>query len=131
MIGRTNRVYSDLFGRRHPVTFNLSGPIQFPDSKATPGLQIADVVAAAALHVLSEKRDEQAARWSKALAQVAHGSVFPDLSEISPTRVEAQRSALVLIELSQRAKSGRNLTEGMANYLEMVSRRLLTHPLPY
>lgn len=131
MIGRSNRVYSDLFGSRHPVTFNLSGPIQFPDSKATPGLQIADVVAAAAVHVLSGKRDEQTARWAKAMAQVAHGSVLPDLSEVNTASIKAQINALVLIELTQRAKSGRNLTEGMGNYLEVVSRRLLTHPLTY
>lgn len=130
MIGRTDRVFSDAFGVRHPITFNLSGPIHFADSKVTHGIQIADVVATAAVYVFSGATDDHAMRWREVMAEIGHyGSIVPDLDEVRLGNLRAQRNAVLLLELHSRAKAGKSLVEGMAEYIQMVSRRLVTHPL--
>ncbi|WP_237173553.1 DUF3800 domain-containing protein [Paracandidimonas lactea] len=130
MIGRKDRVFSDAFGENHPITFNLSGPIQFADSKKTHGIQIADAVAAAAVYVFSGAKDEQAKRWREIIARVGHyGSVIPDLDEVNLRGIRAQRNAILLRELHSRAKAGKSLTDGMPEYVKLISRRLTSHPM--
>lgn len=130
MIGRKDRVFSDAFGENHPITFNLSGPIQFADSKITHGIQIADAVAAAAVYVFSGADDEHAKRWREIIARVGHyGSIIPDLDEVKLNDMRAQRNAVLLLELHSRAKEGKSLTDGMPEYVKLISRRLISHPM--
>ncbi|WP_321916987.1 MULTISPECIES: DUF3800 domain-containing protein [unclassified Paraburkholderia] len=130
MIGREDRLFSEGLGERHPITFNLSGPIEFADSKLTHGIQIADAVAAAAVYVFSGADDEHAVRWRKIIARIANnGSIIPDRDEVRLKDRRVQRNALVLMELHSRAKAGKSLVEGMPEYLHMVSRRLITDPM--
>lgn len=130
MIGRTARLFSDAFGIKHPITFNLSGPIQFADSKLTHGIQLADAVAAAAVYVFSGADDDHARKWRGILPEMGHyGSIIPDLDAVNLKDLRAQRNAIFLLELHSRAKEGRSLIEGMPEYVSLVSRRLLTHPL--
>jgi len=130
MVGREDRIYSDAFGKKHPITFNLSGPIQFMDSKATHGIQVADAVAAAAVHVFSGADDDQAKAWRAVLPQVArYGSIVPDLDHINLKDRRVQRNAVVLLELHERATSGTSLTDGMPDYVRLVTERLATHPM--
>ena len=130
MIGRKDRVYSDAFGESHPITFNLSGPIVFADSKVTHGIQIADAVAAAAIYVFSGEKDDYTEKWRETIARIGHyGSVIPDLDAVNLREHGAQRNALLLLELHSRAKAGKSISDGMADYINVVSRRLITNPI--
>ena len=130
MIGRKDRVYSDAFGQRHPLTFNLSGPIKFADSRVTHGIQIADVVAAAAVYVISGASDEHADKWREILPAISHyGSVLPDRADVDPKDPRTQLNAVLLDELHSRARNGQSLIDGMAEFVELVSRNLAMRPL--
>ena len=64
------------------------------------------------------------------IAQIGHyGSIIPDYDEIRLSDRRVQRNALVLLELHMRAKRGQSLIEGMGEYMQFVTRRLITHPL--
>jgi len=126
MIGREDRVFSDAFGQRHPFVFNLSATVHFVDSKVTHGIQIADVVAAAAVYVASGANDEHAKKWREIIAAISlDGSGMPDLGQVDPEDLRAQRNAELLMELHSRAQRGQSLVDGMAEYAELISRRLL------
>lgn len=132
MIGRRDQLFSDAFGERHPVTFNLTGPIEFLDSKTTHGIQIADAIAAASVHVFSGANDDHANKWRTTLASISHyGSIVPDLDEINLKDRRTQRNAVVLLELHSRAKRGISLTDGMPEYMKLVTQKLITHPIPH
>ncbi len=130
MIGRQSRQFSAAFGTEHPITFNLSGPIQFSDSKTTHGIQLADAVSAAAVYALSNTGNEQVERWRSLIPVIGHyGSIIPEIDTLNLKDLSAQRNAVVLYELHSRAIDGRNLIEGMPEYMHIVSQTLLTHPL--
>lgn len=130
MIDRKIQVFSDVFGKRHPITFNLAGPVQFCDSKVTHGIQIADAVAAAAVHVISGADDEHARKWREVVGRCGHyGSILPDMDAIDLGRIDVQRNALVLTELHERAKKGISLIEGMPEYMVLITRMLQDQPV--
>lgn len=131
MVGRKQeQMFSDLMGERHPITFNLSSPLQFADSKTTHGIQIADAIAAAAVYVFSGAQDEHSNRWREIIPTIGHyGSIIPDRDDIDLKDRRVQRNAIILMELHSRAKESRSLIHGMSEYLQVVSRRLSTHPI--
>jgi hypothetical protein len=130
MIGRAERIFSEFSGQQHPITFNLSGPIQFCDSKVTHGIQLADSIAAAAVYVLSGSADEHVEKWREVIARTGHyGSVLPDIEEVNPTSFRTQRNAALLSELHSRAKMGQSLVEGMEEFTELISQRLRMQPM--
>ncbi|MFA7657086.1 DUF3800 domain-containing protein [Acidithiobacillus thiooxidans] len=132
MINRTDRIFSDAFGEHHPhpITFNLSGPIAFEDSKITHGIQLADVAAAAAVYAFSGATDEHAMQWRELIPEIGHyGSIIPDMDEVNLKGRRVQRNAVLLMELHSRAKFGKSLLEGMPEYIELISRLLITHPI--
>lgn len=130
MIDRQDRQFSTAFGKEHPITFNLSGSIQFSDSKTTHGIQLADAVSAAAVYALSNRGNEHVEKWKALIPAIGHyGSIFPELDTLNLKDISAQRNAVILMELHSRAKEGRNLIEGMPEYLHLVSQRLLSHPI--
>lgn len=131
MVGREGeQLFSDLIGEKHPITFNLAEPLIFADSKITHGVQIADAVAAAAVYAFSDTQDEYAKKWRPIIASVGHyGSIVPDHDEIRLRDRRVQRNALVLLELHSRAKKGESLIEGMGEYMQHITHRLITHPI--
>lgn len=129
-IDRNEQLFSDAFGEKHPVTFNLSGPIEFLDSKTTHGIQLADAIAAASVYVFSGADDDHANKWRSILPAIGHyGSIIPDLDEINPRDRRAQRNAVMLLELHSRARNGLSLTEGILEYIQLVTQKLVTHPM--
>ena len=132
MINREAITFSDFFGESHPITFNLSGPVEIADSKTSFGLQIADTLAAAAVYVFSGATDDHARSWRARIAQQGHyGSVIPDTDELDLTELRVQRNAILLLELHSRAKQGKDLIEGMPDFFETLSSRLQTNPLTF
>lgn len=126
MIGREGeQVFSDAFNKRHPVTFNLSGPIQFVDSKQTHGVQIADVVAAAFVYAISKGDDRFAKKWRSLLPSMGcYGSILPDFELVDLNNPQAARNAILLDELCERSRSGRSLTDGIGVFLTNVTTHL-------
>ena len=125
MIGRKDQLFSEGFGEKHPITFNLSGPIEFLDSKTTHGIQIADAV-----YVFSGADDDHAKRWRSILPSIGHyGSIIPDRDELNLKDRRAQRNAVLLLELHSRAKKGVSLIDGMGEYVQLITQRLATDPI--
>jgi len=130
MINREDRHFSNAFGHEHPITFNLSGPIEFADSKKTHGIQLADAVSAAAVYALSNSSNEHSEKWQFLIPKICHyGSVFPELDQLNLKDRATQRNAVLLIELHSRAQKGQSLIEGIPEYIDMVTKRLITHPI--
>lgn len=129
MVGNTQKITSDFGGEEHPITFNLSGPIEFASSHDTHGIQIADAIAAAAVYVFSGARDEASDRWRHIIARQAHyGSVVPDTDELRLRSQRSQLNTLVLHQLHQRAMQGLSLTEGMPEAIANMGRSLRFSP---
>lgn len=129
-IDRKDRKFSAAFGKEHPITFNLSGPIQFSDSKTTYGIQLADAVSAAAVYAISNGGNKHVEKWKELIPVIGqYGSIIPELDTLNLKDISAQRNAVILLELHSRAKEGRNLIEGMPEYINFVSQKLLTHPI--
>lgn len=129
MVGKTERLFSDVGGQSHPITFNLSGPIEFAASHDSHGIQIADAVAAAAVYVFSGAKDEAADHWRQIIARHAHyGSVIPDTDELKLELGRPQLNALVLQQLHQRATEGLSLTEGMPKIITDIIQRMRLSP---
>jgi hypothetical protein len=123
MIGNTSKTFTEIEGKQYPFSFNLSGPIVFANSQESHGIQIADVVAAAAVYVFSGNTDDSADRWRHAIArQATYGSVVPDVNEVKLDVQRARTNAIVLQNLHQRAMEDRSLTEGMAGIIEHLKR---------
>lgn len=128
MIGRKDRLYSEMFGEKHPITFNLTGPIQFDDSKSAHGIQLADAIAAASVHVFSGGNDDHCIKWRPSIARHGHyGSIIPDSDYVNLNEPSVKRNAVLLMELHHRAKENISLTDGMAEYIQLISRALVGH----
>lgn len=123
MVGNEKQLFGGFDGAKHPMTFNLAGPIIFRDSKSSHGIQLADALAGAAIHVWSGNTDGHAKKWRDILAPIANLPILPDTNEINLSRPHARRNAVLLHELHDRAINGRNLIEGMPELIVMISRR--------
>jgi len=129
MVGNTEKIFSDMGGQSHPITFNLSGPIEFASSHESHGIQIADAIAAAAVYVFSGAQDDAADHWRHIIARQAHyGSVIPDQDELKLELHRPQLNALVLEHLHKRAVDGISLTDGMHQAILGMSRSLRLSP---
>lgn len=124
MVGNEKQLFGGFDGARHPMTFNLTGPIDFRDSKSSYGIQLADALAGAAVHVWSGNTDDHAKKWREILAPIANLAILPDTNEINLRRPDVRRNAFLLHELHDRATSGRSLIEGMPELIVMISRNL-------
>lgn len=130
MIDRQDRHFTAAFGDEHPITFNLSGPIQFSDSKTAHGIQLADAISAATVYALSNNDSEHAEKWKSLIPSIGHyGSIFPEVDTLNLKDHTTQMNALILMELHSRAKERRSLIEEMPEYINFIYQRLLSKPL--
>lgn len=126
MIGRTGEtLFVDTPTGKQPLTFNLSGPIEFASSKVEHGIQIADVLAAVAVFAKTNDDDPYAIKWRKMLPEIArYGSVVPDFGHLDLNGMDAKRNALVLLELHSRATKKISVTRGMGEYVAFMTHQL-------
>jgi hypothetical protein len=108
----------NLYGQAHPLSFCLTGPLRLEDSQTTHGIQIADAIAAAANYVYSGAVDEFALQWRDIMLKpgVAMG-LFPEEHWTMQDRINTRLCGLVLDELHKRAASGRDLVDGMIEFI--------------
>lgn len=131
MIGNKEKLFiEDSEGEKRPITFNLSGPIEFLDSKKTHGVQIADAVAAATVYVHSGADDDFAKKWRGILPKIAcFGCITPELNKIDLSTKGAQLNVVVLLELHRRATQGISLTNGIAEFIRNAYAGLRLRPI--
>ncbi|WP_284337655.1 DUF3800 domain-containing protein [Comamonas sp. NoAH] len=123
MIGYRKQLFGGFDGANRPMTFNLSGPIDFRDSKTSHGIQLADALAGAAVHVWSGATDDHAKKWKERLSSIANLPVLPDAEEIDLRRPTVRRNLILLHELHRRAINNQSLIEGMPEVILMISQR--------
>lgn len=129
MIGRKEQAFSFSSGIMHPISFNLSGPIQFADSKVTHGTQLADALAAAAVWVFSGAEDDHTNKWKDFMHRVCcYGSMLPELDILTLKDFRAQQNTALLLELHSRATKGLCLTQGIEKHVRLTSKLLLKPP---
>jgi hypothetical protein len=126
MIGRKGEtVFIDSPTGKQPLTFNLSGPIQFASSAVEHGIQIADTLAAAAVFAVSNADDPFAQKWAAMLPEIGkYGSVMPDFDHLDLNQIPAKLNSVVLMELHSRATKKENLLENMDGYVQFMTHAL-------
>lgn len=105
-----------------PFGFNLSREVQFVDSSVTPGVQIADVIAATASFVFQNRRDSQACEWFPYIHKSYVNGILPDLDYADPNSEDGFVGAMILYELVGRSLRKESLFAGMPEYI-LAARR--------
>jgi hypothetical protein len=117
MIGRKDKIYTQMRGKRQLLTFNLAQRIQPAVSREVPGLQIADVFAAAMNYTFMNPHDSWSQRWfSRCQPAILH-AVFPDSQDLGVDRRERFVCYLILKELVRRSLSGEDLLEQIPAFI--------------
>jgi hypothetical protein len=131
MINREDKKYSHVAGMDSPITFNLKEPLKLVDSKIIHGVQLADAIAGAFAYACdNENQDEYAKKWKGMIEEhVIFGSVFQDYDHLDLSKLEVQRNAVLLQELTERSKNGHSLTEDIGEYIQFITVALRENPL--
>ena len=119
MVNRPNVAYLELFGKRRPLTWNMSKPIAFASSKDHAGVQLADLVAGvtAALPGGGQKL----ASFGKEIEPHLHDEcIFPNFDVLDLNGDEASINWLILEELACRGDNGDDPLEGMDVFYEVA-----------
>jgi hypothetical protein len=129
-IGIEDKIYIDFFqGVEEPITFNLSQEVQFVESHKFPGIQIADVAAAACACAFREGNNEKTESWIEHIPGIIGGhSVIPDLSYIDPNTLDATRNLIVLRYLAEKSINKQPLLDGIEEFLGAVTHNLSLNP---
>ena len=130
MIGREDKIYTDFFqGVEEPITFNLSQEVQFVESDKFPGIQIADVAAAACAYAAREGVNQNTESWIEHIPGIIGGhSVIPDLSYTDPHTFDATRNYMLLIYLVEKSINEQPLLDGIEEFLLAVTHSLSLNP---
>lgn len=131
MVNREDKKYSHVAGMDSPITFNLKEPLKLVDSKVVHGVQLADAIAGAFAYACdNENQDEYAKKWRGMIEEhVIFGSVFQDYDHLDLSKLEVQRNAVLLQELTERSKNGHSLTEDIGEYIQFITVALRENPL--
>jgi len=123
MVNREDKKYSHVAGMDSPITFNLKEPLKLVDSKIVHGVQLADAIAGAFAYAYdSENQDEYAKKWRGMIEEhVIFGSVVQDYDHLDLSKLEVQRNAVLLQELTERSKNGHSLTENIGEYIQLIT----------
>jgi hypothetical protein len=119
MIGRREKATATFQGEEHPLTFNLSRSIKFGRSHEVSGLQLADIVAAAAATAwrasYQGQETEHTKLWRELLTEGMSPviSIWPELYNADIGNPEVFANTIVLHELIDRSLSGKELCKGM------------------
>ncbi len=131
MLNREDKQFTHIAGIDSPITFNLKEPLNLVDSKIVHGVQLADAIAAAFAYACDrDNQDEYAEKWRGLIEEsVIFGSVFQDYDYLDLSKLEVQRNAILLHELTERSKNGISLTEGIGEYIQFITIALRETPL--
>jgi hypothetical protein len=120
MIGREDKQFVTVGNRQHCVTFNLMRPIALVDSKAVPGIQIADAVSGSLAFALRNKNDQTAQEWLSmfdSASAIGSENLVPNADDADVRTPEGARNRAVFQELMKRCREGRDLLEGIEDFI--------------
>lgn len=116
MIGRTDRPLVAYPSGPHSPVFNLAEPVRFARSHEQAGIQVADVVAAAAVHAFRNLEEGYSREWLRLLGDGTQ-AIFPDARQIDLRTPEGAINAVVLKELVNRSVRQVDLFDGMGEFI--------------
>ena len=127
-VGREDKPSIRLGDRQVDFGFNLAEPISFAKSHESAGIQLADVVAAAAVAAF----DQRSEKWAKDMGRrlMASGSIHPDGIVPEHQRLdldlpETRLNVMILLELLRRSEEGQSLTNGLPEFIHHVGRAVI------
>lgn len=121
MINRQDKRYIRIGKNTYPLTFNLAQPIQTVNSKNAPGIQIADVFASSLAYALKDTNEAFSQQCLEILDKSIHPqSVYPQLEYADLETPQGFINAVILQELVDRSIHGKDLFEGMAEYIQQL-----------
>jgi hypothetical protein len=122
MVGRTDRLTINAFGKKQPFSFNLKAPILLARSHEHPGLQLADVMAAATATVLRNRyrnlpNDPEVKKWEGIVwDSLTDNNIWPDYGILDWNDPRCFVNTLILNELIERSLRGFSLFQGMSEF---------------
>lgn len=113
-IGREDKSYIHLGSRPTPsLVYNLSGPLNMVDSKASHGVQIADVISSSLLYALKNPSEDFCQEWRRFLEPSPINEITPDASYADLAEEETFVNMCILRELVDRSVRGLDLFDGL------------------
>ncbi len=117
-IGREDKFYLRFGDKPNPsFIYNLAGPINLVDSKTSPGVQIADVLASSLSYAKRNPDEAISEEWIAILKDVPANQVIPERDDVDLTKEHVYINSMVLRELVDRSVRGKNLFEGMDDFV--------------
>jgi len=123
MINRPDTAHIDLFGKRRPLTWNMSKPISFASSDADLGIQLSDLIAGVTSAV--PNGGEETSKLGERIFRHLHEDcILPDFEVLDLKGDQAPVNWLILEELASRADRGDDPLEGMDLVFEIAKETL-------
>jgi len=125
MINRPEPVVLEVFGKRRPLTWNMSGPITFGSSANHAGIQLADLIAGVAAGSPGVGLESPIAPLAERVYRHLHEDcIMPDFDAIDLQGDEAPVNWLVLEHLAYRADGGFDPLLGMEEMYDYARQTL-------
>lgn len=130
MVNKDEKLFMELAGQQHAISFNLASLPQLVDSQSHPGIQIADVLAGTFAFVFRENLkgncNSYPQEWIPYLEKcISPYSVIPDPEEhLDWTKINVKRNYLILEELTERSIRNASLLDGIDIFLTQITHYL-------
>lgn len=117
MIDRTDNPVVHMFGKSRPITWNMSGKLQFASSTSHAGVQLADLIAGVASTIPTDEDNVDIQRLGESVVRhLQEDCILPDYDLINIDNDRALVNWIVLEQLADRADEGADPLEGMAGF---------------
>jgi hypothetical protein len=124
MVGRTDKVYVELNGKRCLLTYNMARPLQFVDSRQQTGVQLADVLASALLYAMRNRAsDSTCMKWLQmydSAGAIHADSCMPDPDLLDLERPDGVVNYTILLELMRRTDAGEDILREMGDFIAIA-----------
>ena len=121
MVGREDKQFVTVANERHCVTFNLLRPVALVNSKETPGIQVADAVAASLAFALKYTGENQTAKeWLRSFissSALNSASMLPHADDADARTPEGARNRALFFELIKRCREGKDLLRNIEDFI--------------
>ncbi|MFP1908970.1 DUF3800 domain-containing protein [Lonsdalea quercina] len=129
MVGNEKVIYETFNKKKIPITFNLAESIILSDSKITHGIQIADVIAAASVYVLNNKKSKEKYynKWLKLFEEEIYYwqcCVVPTPENLGPENSNSHLNRYILQEITERSRNSIPVLNDIEKYIMRISRTL-------
>ena len=130
MVGRKDKIYMKLGAQKEVrLTYNLSGPIKFQNSKESAGIQIADIISSSVAFSLNNPHNRLAQQWLEMLSdRFSNFSISSDPKAIDLRERDPFINGAVLHELVDRTLKGKSLIYGMEEFVSTARKQYRLYP---